>query len=78
MRACRNISCDNVDGSKGVCAPGDTSDYCIACDDARGGYSKPCPWPSDTCPCNLDLVACCENEKRNMNGGCDNCGDPCL
>lgn len=21
---------------------------------------------------------CCENEKRNMNGGCDNCGDPCL
>lgn len=22
--------------------------------------------------------ACCANEKRNMNGGCDNCGDPCL
>jgi hypothetical protein len=22
--------------------------------------------------------ACCDNEKRNMNGGCDNCGDPCL
>ena len=21
---------------------------------------------------------CCENEKRNMNGGCDNCGDPAL
>ena len=21
---------------------------------------------------------CCENESRNMNGGCDNCGDPCL
>ena len=19
---------------------------------------------------------CCNNEKRNMNGGCDNCGDP--
>ena len=23
-------------------------------------------------------VSCCSNEKRNMNGGCDNCGDPCL
>jgi hypothetical protein len=22
--------------------------------------------------------ACCDNERRNMNGGCDNCGDPCL
>lgn len=22
--------------------------------------------------------ACCDNEKRNINGGCDNCGDPCL
>ena len=22
--------------------------------------------------------ACCENESRNMNGGCDNCKDPCL
>ena len=22
--------------------------------------------------------ACCKNETRNMNGGCDNCGDPCL
>jgi hypothetical protein len=21
---------------------------------------------------------CCSNERRNMNGGCDNCGDPCL
>lgn len=21
---------------------------------------------------------CCSNEKRNINGGCDNCGDPCL
>lgn len=19
---------------------------------------------------------CCNNERRNMNGGCDNCGDP--
>lgn len=19
----------------------------------------------------------CDNEKRNMNGGCDSCGDPC-
>lgn len=24
------------------------------------------------------LAPCCENEKRNMRGGCDNCGDPCL
>lgn len=23
-------------------------------------------------------ASCCENERRNMNGGCDNCGDPCL
>jgi hypothetical protein len=22
--------------------------------------------------------ACCLNEKRNINGGCDSCGDPCL
>lgn len=22
--------------------------------------------------------ACCDNEKRNMNGGCDSCGDPSL
>jgi hypothetical protein len=22
--------------------------------------------------------ACCDNERRNMNGGCDNCGDPCI
>ena len=21
---------------------------------------------------------CCDNEKRNMQGGCDSCGDPCL
>ena len=21
---------------------------------------------------------CCPNEKRNMNGGCDSCGDPCF
>jgi len=21
---------------------------------------------------------CCENEDRDMNGGCKNCGDPCL
>jgi hypothetical protein len=22
--------------------------------------------------------SCCSNEQRNMQGGCDNCGDPCL
>lgn len=22
--------------------------------------------------------ACCSNERRNMNGGCDSCGAPCL
>lgn len=22
--------------------------------------------------------SCCDNERRNMNGGCDNCGDPAL
>lgn len=22
--------------------------------------------------------ACCKSESRNMNGGCDSCGDPCL
>lgn len=21
---------------------------------------------------------CCDNEQRNINGGCDNCGDPAL
>ena len=21
---------------------------------------------------------CCDNEKRNMNGWCENCGDPCF
>ncbi len=24
-----------------------------------------------------DTYDCCENENRNMDGGCDNCGDPC-
>lgn len=24
------------------------------------------------------LDACCENEDRDINGGCKNCGDPCL
>jgi len=23
-------------------------------------------------------LPCCAKEKRNMDGGCDNCGDPCL
>ena len=23
-----------------------------------------------------ELSSCCKNEQRNMNGGCDNCGDP--
>lgn len=29
---------------------------------------------------NLDpeLESCCDNEDRNWNGGCNNCGDPCL
>lgn len=25
-----------------------------------------------------DQDSCCENEQRNLNGGCDNCGAPCL
>lgn len=29
--------------------------------------------------CNLmEQYSCCSNERRNFNGGCDNCGDPCL
>lgn len=24
------------------------------------------------------IETCCNNERRNINGGCDNCGDPCL
>ena len=24
------------------------------------------------------LKPCCHDEKRNMNGGCDTCGDPCF
>lgn len=54
---CRNRGCDNADGTKGVCAPGDTPDYCIACDDGRGGYAKPCPWPNDSCTCKSGLTA---------------------
>lgn len=54
MGNCRNPGCDNADGSKGVCAPGDTTDYCIACDDSRGGFDKPCPWPNEHCPCSTD------------------------
>lgn len=27
---------------------------------------------------NQETGDCCEAEKRNMNGGCTNCGDPCL
>lgn len=26
----------------------------------------------------IRIEPCCENENRNINGGCDNCGDPCL
>ena len=42
-------------------------------------------WTDAECP--FDLISftihpaegqCCLNEQRNMNGGCDNCGDPCL
>jgi hypothetical protein len=25
-----------------------------------------------------DVDSCCAHEKRNMNGGCNSCGDPCL
>lgn len=24
------------------------------------------------------VYECCDNQDRNFNGGCDNCGDPCL
>lgn len=62
--------CDNADGSKGVCAPGDTPDYCICCDDARGGYSKPYSWPQPTCPCGRFDAAAVKP--------CEMCGDaPC-
>lgn len=27
---------------------------------------------------NRETGDCCENEKRSLNGGCTNCGDPCL
>jgi len=26
----------------------------------------------------VDKDSCCDNEERSMNGGCVNCGDPCL
>lgn len=29
-------------------------------------------------PTEIPEGACCAAEKRNINGGCDNCGDPCL
>jgi hypothetical protein len=25
-----------------------------------------------------EIGTCCEKETRNLNGSCDNCGDPCL
>lgn len=25
-----------------------------------------------------EINACCTDENRNLNGGCDSCGDPCL
>jgi hypothetical protein len=29
-------------------------------------------------PCRAHHDPCCENEDRNINGGCNNCGDPCI
>lgn len=40
----------------------DDGDFCPACEARR--HKAPLPG------------ACCDNERRNMNGGCDNCGDP--
>lgn len=39
---------------------------------------KPLPEPEDDEEDEGDIQPCCENESRNLNGGCDNCGDPCL
>lgn len=36
------------------------------------GRSKPTARRAD------GLYTCCANEDRNMNGGCNSCGDPCL
>ena len=55
-------------------------DIMLWCD--NGGYY----YDSVDNPSNFDIVglleedshACCDNESRNMNGGCDNCGDPSL
>lgn len=42
-----------------------------AYDNAMKLFDKHMPWL--TVP-----NSCCENESRNINGGCDNCGAPCL
>ena len=34
--------------------------------------------PEDDVLTDWIFLPCCPNEKRNMNGGCDSCGDPCL
>jgi len=36
------------------------------------------PLTADFTPKSAYTQPCCDNERRNMNGGCDNCGDPCL
>ncbi len=55
---CRNVPCDNADGTKGVCARGDEDGHCIACDDGRGNWTKPCKWWQPTC-----LKACGRTEE---------------
>lgn len=42
----------------------------IGCKDCKG--DTPCEKHQ------IEIDTCCDNELRNINGDCDNCGDPCL
>jgi hypothetical protein len=50
-------------------------------DELQGTQIQPAePVPAQALPNPVasDGDSCCGNERRNMNGGCDNCGDPCI
>lgn len=44
----------------------------------HGGYTGTLAEKTDFIVIDVPEGACCDNEKRSMEGGCLNCGDPCL
>jgi hypothetical protein len=62
---------------------GDHKDYTEDCEGNEFVLQVVKPFPADNHKEAMnflieDLGLCCEHPSRNMNGGCDNCKDPCL